>query len=198
LQFNWRPGIGDPTIGGWVTVALYFVAWASCWKTAGAVQSREGRSDGPLWRAISLSFLVLGINKQMDLQTALTELGRIFAYADGWYEQRHTVQVYFIIGVAIVCLMATVILLWLARRSPPPTWLAILGSILVLAFVLIRAASFHHIAQLIENRILGLRWNGFWRWAESRSHYLGANAPRRVSMQQSRNHEGNVRSRRTS
>ena len=25
-HFNWTPGIGDPTIGGWVTVALYLLA----------------------------------------------------------------------------------------------------------------------------------------------------------------------------
>src|SRR5262245_53819348 len=24
-QFNWTPGIGDPTIGGWITVLLYFL-----------------------------------------------------------------------------------------------------------------------------------------------------------------------------
>jgi hypothetical protein len=149
----------DPTIGGWVTVVLYFLTCASCWKTAGIVQGPEGRGDMHLWRVMSVSFVALGINKQLDLQTAMTELGRIFAYAGGWYEQRQTLQVYFIIGVAIVCVIAALILLLLARESPPQTWLAILGSMFVLSFVLIRAASFHHIDRFIGNRILGLKWN---------------------------------------
>jgi hypothetical protein len=159
LEFNWRPGIGDPTIGGWVTVVLYFLACASCWKTAGAVRDRDGQGDRYAWRAISVSFFALGINKQLDLQSALTELGRILANAGGWYEQRQTVQVYFIIGVAVVCLMAALILLFWARRSPVQTWLAIVGSTFILGFILIRAASFHHIDRFIGNRILGLKWN---------------------------------------
>jgi ABC-type Mn2+/Zn2+ transport system permease subunit len=159
LEFNWRPGIGDPTIGGWVTVVLYFAACISCWKTAGVVRHRDGHSDNYAWRAISVSCFALGINKQLDLQSALTDLGRILAYSGGWYEQRQTVQVYFIIGIAILCLIAALILVFWARKSSPQTWLAIVGSMFVLGFVLIRAASFHHIDRFIGSRILGLKWN---------------------------------------
>ena len=142
-DFNWEPGIGDPTIGGWVTVVLYFLACVSCWKTAGVVLQRDwnGQSDSYVWRAISIAFFFLGINKQLDLQTAMTELGRIVAFAGGWYEQRQTVQVYFIIGVAGICAAATLILLFWTRKSPIQTWLALVGSTFVLGYVLIRAAS---------------------------------------------------------
>ena len=104
-DFNWGPGIGDPTIGGWVTVVLYLLACVSCWKTAGVVLRRDwnGQSDSHVWRAISIAFFFLGINKQLDLQSAMTELGRTVAFAGGWYEQRQTVQVYFVIGVAAAC-----------------------------------------------------------------------------------------------
>jgi hypothetical protein len=159
VEFNWRPGIGDPTIGGWVTVVLYLFACVSCWRTANVIQDLDGQGDRYAWRAISGSFFALGINKQLDRQSALTELGRILAYTGGWYEERRTVQVYFIVGVAIVCLIAALTLLFWARKSPPQTWLAILGSVFVLGFVLIRAASFHHIDRFIGNQILGLKWN---------------------------------------
>ena len=49
-------------------------------------------------------------------------------------------------------------LIWV-RKSPAPTWLALLGTAAVLAFVLIRAASLHHIDRFIGQRILGLTWN---------------------------------------
>ena len=155
-QFNWSPGIGDPTVGGWVTVVLYFVAVFSTWKAAKvATTSRERR----LWRAISILFVALGINKQLDLQTALTELGRVLAYEQGWYGTRQTVQVWFIIGVALACAFVAVSLLIWTRKAPASTWLALIGTVVVLAFVLIRAASFHHIDKFIGDRILGLKWN---------------------------------------
>jgi hypothetical protein len=155
-QFNWSLGIGDPTIGGWVTCALYFLAVWSAWKTAKFVNTSK---EGSLWRAISILFAALGINKQLDLQTALTELGRVVATEQGWYGERRAVQVWFIIGVALTCILIGIILLIWARKSPVPTWFALTGTMSVLAFVLIRAASFHHIDKFIGDRILGLRWN---------------------------------------
>ena len=98
-NFNWSPGIGDPTIGGWITVILYLLAAISCWKTAFELAtvntgvSQEQRA----WRAISALFLALGINKQLDLQTALTEAGRMLAHSEGWYNRRHVVQLAFIV-----------------------------------------------------------------------------------------------------
>jgi hypothetical protein len=155
-EFTWRPGIGDPTIGGWLTVVLYFVAVWSCWVTSRDVRQQK---EVTLWRAITLMFVFLGINKQLDLQTALTEIGRIIAFNQGWYEQRQIVQIWFIVAVAISCLTIAVSLLWQASETPFATWLALLGMVVVLAFVLIRAASFHHIDRFIGETILGLKWN---------------------------------------
>jgi hypothetical protein len=136
-QFNWSPGIGDPSLGGWVTVVLYFFAVWSAWKTANFVNTS---SDGHLWRAISMLFIALGINKQLDLQTALTEFGRVVADHQGWYNERQIVQVWFIMGVAAACILIICVLLTFARKSPAPTWLALVGTTTILAFVLIRAA----------------------------------------------------------
>ena len=160
-DFNWRPGIGDPSIGGWITVALYLLACVSCWRTTLAVRrlGRNEQYDGRIWRAISLVFFFLGINKQLDLQSAMTELGRLVAYSGGWYEQRRIVQFYFIIGVAAIAASALVVLLLWSRRSPIQTWIATVGSSFVLGFVVIRAASFHHFDRFIDSRLLGFRWN---------------------------------------
>ena len=98
-EFNWRPGIGDPTIGGWVTVALYLLAVWSTWQTCDRL---DGGGESRTWRAISVMFIALGLNKQLDLQTAFTEIGRMVAVQQGWYGERQIVQVWFIIGVAIV------------------------------------------------------------------------------------------------
>jgi hypothetical protein len=160
-SFNWTPGIGDPTFVGWLTVILYFAASISCWISARKVElGGNHRSNERLaWRFIAVLFLALGINKQLDLQTALTEAGRVIAHLQGWYEQRRSVQLDFIGLVAATCVTAAITLLIWMRRAPIPTWLALMGTILVFGYVLIRAASFHHIDRFIGESVLGLRWN---------------------------------------
>ena len=71
----------------------------------------------------------------------------------------NSVQIEFIIFVATVCAVAVVAFIVGARRSGPAAWFAILGTTLVIGFVLIRAASFHHIDRFIGQKILGFRWN---------------------------------------
>jgi hypothetical protein len=161
LSFNWSPGIGDPTFIGWLTVTLYFAASISCWRSGQMVglHGRRRSHERRAWRFIAMLFLVLGINKQLDLQTALTEAGRVLAHLQGWYEQRRIVQTAFIGLVTITCLLLAATLLAWMRRAPVSTWLALLGTITVLGFVLIRAASFEHIDRLIGESILGLRWH---------------------------------------
>jgi hypothetical protein len=156
-HFDWVPSIGDPTLGGWITVALYAVATIGAWLTARHV--RDNARERRIWRAIAVLFLVLGINKQLDLQTALTEIGRALALSEGWYKQRQLVQVDFIVAVALACAVGAATLLVWARRAPPATWLALGGVILVIGFVLIRAASFHHIDRFIRSAVFGMRWN---------------------------------------
>jgi len=157
MHFSWRPGIGDPTFAGWFTVALYLVASLSCWATARklTLASQERRT----WSFISFLFLLLGINKQLDLQSALTDAGRVLAHLQGWYEQRQLAQLLFIVLVAIVCVAVIVILLIWAYKAPVPTRLALIGTAFVIGFVLIRAASFHHIDRFLGKSVLILHWN---------------------------------------
>ena len=117
-QFNWSPGIGDPTVGGWITVVLYFLAAVSCWVIARKLD--HDTQERRIWWSISILFLALGINKQLDLQTALTEAGRVLANFQGWYAKRRLVQLGFIVLVAIFCMIATITLLIWARDHAAP------------------------------------------------------------------------------
>jgi hypothetical protein len=196
--FNWSPGIGDPTLIGWLTVVLYFLAALDCWLTARMLNGRAAKTAKEIyaWRAIAIAFLALGMNKQLDLQTALTEAGRVLATLQGWYDQRQSVQVTFITVVAILSLIAAVVLVRWARDAPVSTWLALAGSVMVICYVLIRAASFHHIDHFIGAEVLGLRWNwileiggisavlaaSYWRrragFLRSSGHSIRATRPR--------------------
>lgn len=162
MNFTWRPGIGDPSVAGWLTVALYLAAAWMAFRIARQLSSQptaEYAAEARVWIVLAVGFLLLGINKQLDLQSALTEIGRMAAYFGGWYEKRRIVQFTFLIVVFLVaCVTVVELVLW-ARKSPPATWIALCGTIFVATFVVMRAASFHHVDELIGSRLLGLKWN---------------------------------------
>src|SRR5215213_2059448 len=83
---RWRLGIGDPTVIGWFTVLAYFAAALLCWRAA-----KKGLHTAKVrwfWTALAALLIFLGINKQLDLQTAFTFMAKDFAKATGWYENR--------------------------------------------------------------------------------------------------------------
>jgi hypothetical protein len=157
-SFNWTP---DTTFAEWLTVALYLATSLSCWKSGREARREGSRSSNEprAWRSTAILFLALGVTKQLDLMTALTVLGRAVAHRQGWYERRHSVQIFLIALVATLCLLLMIALLTWIRRAPPPTWLALIGTTLTLAFVVIRAISYHDIDHFLSERILGLPWN---------------------------------------
>jgi len=164
---------------------LYLVAAYAVWRVARHLRAAGDvtRSEALVWSVIAILLLALGINKQLDLQSAFTEIGRVVASAQGWYERRWIVQAFFVGLVAGCALMTAVGLLVVLRRAPAPALLALLGTAFVLTFVVIRAASFHHVDVLIGSRLFGLRWNWILeiggilivllaaRWRQKQLHY---------------------------
>ena len=144
---------------GWLTVVLYAIGTWQSYRVATLPSARLRSSEGLLWWVFVYGLLALGINKQLDLQSALTEIGRMLATQYGWYEQRHLVQTFFIYCVAIFATSATIFMLYFARKAPLATIFALIGSIFLLAFVFIRAASFHHFDIFIHSAILGVKVN---------------------------------------
>jgi hypothetical protein len=153
--FGWEPGIGDPTFYGWATVAAYAVAALCCLRASTRGPSRERR----FWFVLAVVMVFLAINKQLDLQTLFTDIGRFEARAHGWYAQRHEYQAAFIAVAAVLALVVMLTLLRRARRASGPVRGAIVGLGLLLLFVLVRASSFHRVDWLINLRLAGLRAN---------------------------------------
>lgn len=155
----WSPGIGDPTIGGWATVLLYFAAAVVCFRVGRNKEWALSRSEMFLFRLLTLGLVALGVNKQLDLQTALTELGRMLAVEEGWYAQRHGVQKAFIMAVTLAALAMAAVAVVMMRRMPMATHVTIVGALGLVAFVVIRASSFHHVDLLIRSSWYGVRAN---------------------------------------
>ncbi len=155
----WSPGIGDPTVGGWLTVLLYAAAAASVWVLLKRVDFTRREREQWVWRCLLVGLIFLGINKQLDLQSALTELGRIVARDQGWYENRAQVQEAFIAGTGILGLTLLAAFISLAWGAPGATLSALAGGFALLVFVMVRAASFHHIDRLLSLDLAGLKYN---------------------------------------
>jgi len=149
---RWHPGIGDPNLTGWVTVLAYGIAMGLCALCAvrESANTRAGEATRRVWLGVALLMALLGVNKQLDLQTWFTEVGRDLALAQGWYAARQKVQVLFIGalaaagGVAIVWLQRA-----LRRLGGEVRWVAA-GLVLLIVFVVTRAASFHHVDRLLN------------------------------------------------
>jgi hypothetical protein len=163
LVGRWSPAIGDPTFAGWLTTAAYLLASVLCWR-AHQVSRRWSPAGGTiavprLWQLLAAAMLALGINKQLDLQTMFTELGRTLAIDQGWYERRRAVQAIFVAMLLIGGAVAAVAVARLARRQPPQMRLALVGVVLLICFILLRASSFHHLDRLLGRSLGGLGLN---------------------------------------
>lgn len=154
---NWSPGIGDPTIAGWVTVVLYFAAALLCWRARDAVGPPERR----WWTVVAVLLVLLGFNKQLDIQTLFTEIGRSVARAQGWYnEERRVVQFDFIVAMAIGGgVIATIMAATVGRRVGRWARLSMMALCALGVFVLIRATSFHHVDEMLGVHVGGFRYN---------------------------------------
>lgn len=156
---RWHFGVGDPTLLGWLTFVAYFVACAACVRAM--LSSRFGaqklaqvspeeannqRALAVMWLGLSVLMLLLGMNKQLDLQTLLTEVGRDLAKAQGWYGGRRVVQVAFLAGLTLFAGGAGLALSYALRKVLKRVLPVMLGVGLIVAYVLVRAATFNHLA----------------------------------------------------
>ena len=162
VQEKWTPGIGDPSVMGWVTVGVYFLAALLAFRNIAIVRG-EYRSDalsaGFFWTMMALALIALGINKQLDLQSAFTAAGRCIAVEQGWYDARGTIQRIFIVGVAGSAVALLVGVLALIRTRWRENVVTLIGFTLLLAFIVVRATSFHLMDWLIKYEIGGIKLN---------------------------------------
>lgn len=156
----WRLGIGDPTVMGWLTVAAYFGVALLCFRRALAFRPRPGQAGRLIfWSGLGALLILLGINKQLDLQTLLTLTARQMAIEQGWYENRRVVQLFFV-GFVTLASAAGFFVMWnLVRGHGDELRIPLAGFVLLLFFVIARAASFHDVDELINLRIGGVRMN---------------------------------------
>jgi len=103
--------------------------------------------------------ILLGINKQLDLQSLFTEIGRQVARAQGWMDQRRIVQFWFIVAFGTTALGGFLLFAIIRRDLFRRFMLAFSGLFFLLSFIVIRAAGFHHFDEMLGFRFFGARMN---------------------------------------
>lgn len=160
-QFRWRPEIGDPSLMGWFTVFCYGAAAFTCWLAA----RRAGRAPGTVggsratWIMVAILMTFLCLNKQLDLQSLFTDIGRVMSRNQGWYQERRAFQKWFVLGVLAVSFLTAALTLFRFRQFWRQHFLLAAGLAFLLTFIVIRAVSFHHIDLFLRTEIAGVRMN---------------------------------------
>lgn len=158
---GWRPGIGDPSAFAWTIVAIYALAAILAFMVAlkRPFPAASWRRERFFWLLVAFAMAALAVNKQLDLQSLLTTAGRCLAVAQGWYGQRRLVQMELVIGLGLVAVLTFLVAALVLRGTLQRTALPLLGLVFVGGFVMIRAAGFHHVDVLINQRLADVRVN---------------------------------------
>ena len=162
-DYRWHPGIGDPTWTGWLTVGAYVIAAILAWMAYRSARSGAGLLDrtrpieaanerllAAFWLLAFVLVAALGINKQLDLQSLFTQVLRDAAQVQGWYDDRRRYQFGFVLAIAGTSVVSIGTVAWIMRAVLDRVWLAVIGLGALSSFVVIRAASFHHVDLLLS------------------------------------------------
>lgn len=141
---------GDPTVLGWIATALYFIAAISCFRAArrARIESTPARRRW-FWLAVGSLVLLLGVNKQLDLQLLVQRVGRQVIASEDWRDHRVLLRSAFFSLVASCVVAMMVWFIALARGSWRRYGLALFGLGLLLGFVLLRVAFFERMDDFV-------------------------------------------------
>lgn len=155
---DWRASLADASASDWITVVAYLLAAVIAVQASRTAWLRREKRDRLFWSMTAVLLAFLGVNELFDLQTVLTAVGKSWALEGGWYEDRRLYQLEFMIALTFAALLAGLGALWLTRGAHGAMRLALLGLVFIGTFVLIRAASFHHVDALLGMGPAAFNW----------------------------------------
>ncbi len=166
LRQSWILQVGNDHPLGWTITAGYataaILAVAVALRGPFADQSRA--RERLFWVLVALFMAFMAINKQLNLQTTLHDVGRCLAQAEGWYETRGGVQRQFVLWLAGALVLTALAMLWWMRKALLRNLPALVGCALLAVFIVVRAAdtaSVHREALRDFLEIGGHRWLEF-------------------------------------
>jgi hypothetical protein len=142
----WRQDMGDPDALGWATTVAYLLAAALCARTALAARhsppdAREGERPGTWW-ILSAGLLVLGLNKQLDLQIFVRELGIRLIALLGMDAQRRWFGRAFVLVMGLFLLRVLATAVRRVRGHTRGHRMLLAGLALLACFAVVRAGTY--------------------------------------------------------
>ena len=161
----WTFGIHDHAIAAWVYAIAYVIAIGACiraWRRERnelihSPAQRQSDFAPRFWLVVAALLALLAINKPLDLHNLITDCGRQWARAGGWYENRRSIQVAFAIAVGAAALLALLLTALRLGKRVGRYALALVGLWLLAAFIGLRVASFHHVDRWLGTRLRGVK-----------------------------------------
>ncbi|MCH8822452.1 MAG: hypothetical protein IH984_02980 [Planctomycetes bacterium] len=180
---GWKPGgvhlnaIQVLTVSAYLLVAL-ICAWALRVARIGSQLAAEYgakdqrakrrsatyRASFSFWAILTLLFVFLGMNKQLDLDGWFTETGRQFAINQGWYDLRWQIQEPMVVGIALIGVSLLALLLAITRSLLPRHTLAFVGTLLLVIFLILKTLSFHHLDNFLDRELASVRLGTIIEW----------------------------------
>ncbi len=146
-----------PSLGSWITAALYFWGAYSCRATA--IRLKVGSLETGAWTAIALLLALLGVLELLQLQPFVTNFGRSIAIDEGWYWHRQGIQAAFTKIGAATTVVVSLGLLLSARRTSLECAIALACAGMIFGFIFVRAVSLHQVDALLLRTTFGLHWS---------------------------------------
>jgi hypothetical protein len=159
MILEWQSSAADWELGEWVTLAAYLFAASLSARAARSASLTGQARDVVFWRVSAVILLVLGVNEILDLQTLLTSIGRAYAKANGWYGDHRRLQYVSVLALGAAAVFAGIALLWLTAGAHGAVRLALAGLAFIGLFAMSRAASFHHLDELLRYLTPVVSWH---------------------------------------
>lgn len=168
MIYGWSPTLASPTMFGWITVLSYFLVMLLCARNArnvvaparpGPAAFFKARAQRRVWLTLAIVLFLLGLNKQTDLQTLMTIVGRAIARQQGWYGERRHLQRNLIVVIGAIAIVLCGFLYLVIRRAGLWAIVATVDTVLLCAFILVRTASLHDVDLLLGRGAMGITVN---------------------------------------
>lgn len=148
----WISRSGDAYLSSLINTILYAVsipAAAYRWKMLQRIKAPF--TEQVFWLLVILILFVFGINKQLDLQVLLVEIGRPIAVKSGWYESRRLVQTLFAFVMTGIAGLCAAIMLFLVRRHWRDNVPVLLGLLILFIYGIMETMSQSHVGCSLDS-----------------------------------------------
>jgi hypothetical protein len=153
----WLARSGDVCLSSLINTILYAISVAAAayrWKML--QRFKKPAAEQCFWLLVIFILSIFGINKQLDFQVLLVEIGRPIAMKFGWYESRRIVQAVFAFVLTGIAGLFAVMMLFLVRRHLRNNILALLGLLILCFYGIMEAMSQSHVGCSLD---LYERWS---------------------------------------